>query len=303
MKAALEYFLLYLLFVIAGSVVLAIPVAIILLATQGMSVVDELGNNMWFMSSIIIGGNLLTWLIFWKKKYTRYNFNVTTDKPSYNYKQLYLGAALACLGCLVLALLIQMIVPFPDAEEIDVLDDMMTNPLGLLGICILAPLAEESVFRGAIERTLLEKGFKPWIAILVAAGYFVIAHFNLAQGSTALIIGACMGWVYYRTRSVWPCIFMHALNNTTASLISLKVPEDTYNMISQSPAWEIGMAVGGLLLLYVGVKLIANLPKAIAPAIEEEAVAPAVEAVVAPAIEEETVADLPVEESDNPTEA
>lgn len=294
MKAALEYFLLYLLFVFAGAVVLAIPAVMILIAIHGMPIVEGLDSNAWLMSSVMLGGNLLALLVFWKKKYTRYNFSVTTDKPSYNYKQLYLGAALASLGCLVLALLVQTIVPFPDAEELAALDDMMTNPLGLLTICLLAPLTEESVFRGAIERTLLEKGFKPWIAILVAAAYFVIAHFNLAQGTTALIIGVCMGWVYYRTRSVWPCIFMHALNNTMASIISLKVPEESYNAISQSPTWEIGMAVASALLIFLGVKLIANLPKAIAPAVEEAVADPAVE---------EAVADLPVEESDNPTEA
>lgn len=275
MKTAIKYFILYLVMVFAGAFVAMVPAIIILGITQGASVLTSgIESNQWVLSSAIFAGNLLVILFFWKMKYTRYNFNITTGEPSYDYKKLYLGAFLGCLGCLMLALLIQMVIPFPDAESVEYsLSSMMKNPLGILAVCLIGPMAEETVFRGAILRVLLEKNWKPWIAILVAALFFVVAHFNLAQGSTALIIGFFMGWVYYRTRSVWPCIFIHVLNNTTATVLELAAPSSVYEEYYQTLPLLL-MFVLSLVLIYLGVLLITKLPKAIAPQPLSEVIPP-----------------------------
>ena len=54
----------------------------------------------------------------------------------------------------------------------------------IIGISILAPLAEEIVFRGGIEEKLLQWKTNPWIGILISAFMFAILHFY-----PSLIIG------------------------------------------------------------------------------------------------------------------
>ena len=94
----------------------------------------------------------------------------------------------------------------------------------MLSVCLIGPLAEEVLFRGAIERRLLEKNWNPWYAIVISALIFALAHFNFEQGFTATVIGIFMGWVYYRTRSIWPTVLIHVVNNTVASLVAISAP-------------------------------------------------------------------------------
>lgn len=39
-------------------------------------------------------------------------------------------------------------------------------------------------------------------------------HLNVYQGVAAFITGSLMGWLYERTRSLWPGILLHAGYNT-----------------------------------------------------------------------------------------
>lgn len=92
---------------------------------------------------------------------------------------------------------------------------MMSSPWGYVALCLLAPLAEEMVFRGAILRALLGS-YRPWLAILVSALFFSAVHANPAQMPHAFFIGLLMGWIYWRTGSILPCVALHWVNNTIA---------------------------------------------------------------------------------------
>ena len=102
----------------------------------------------------------------------------------------------------------------------------MKQPLGYLVIGILAPIAEELIFRGAILRVLLDvfgrKG--RWPAIALTALIFAVIHGNLAQGTHAFIIGIVLGWLYACTRSVLPGIVLHWVNNSTAYIMFHLMP-------------------------------------------------------------------------------
>jgi membrane protease YdiL (CAAX protease family) len=77
---------------------------------------------------------------------------------------------------------------------------------------IVAPVAEELLFRGIILRGLLGR-FKPWMAISLSAMLFALMHMNPWQTVPQFGLGLVLGWFYLRTRSLWPCIAGHALNN------------------------------------------------------------------------------------------
>jgi membrane protease YdiL (CAAX protease family) len=103
-------------------------------------------------------------------------------------------------------------------QTVALFQSIMREPWGYLVVGMLVPVAEELVFRGAVLRVLLNVFARRshWIAIAIAAVVFGIIHMNLAQGLHATLIGLLLGWMYYRTRSVFPGIVMHWINNTVA---------------------------------------------------------------------------------------
>lgn len=93
---------------------------------------------------------------------------------------------------------------------------------GFITVCILAPIIEEILFRGVLLRGLLQNGTSPIIAIFVSSLLFGAAHLNPWQFIAAGFLGAIFGFVYYRTRSLWLCMFLHALNNTISFVFMIR---------------------------------------------------------------------------------
>ena len=248
MKKAIKYFLLWIAWMIPGAFLMMFPAAIIVFAVSGGHPGDFFYNP-WFLSLVIVGSQLLPLYVFWRAKYA--NFGIDNRV---NSVKLYLWIALATIGCLIFNGTLQYYLPFVEMEMEDLkfLEEMGKNPIGIISICILAPLGEEAVFRGAIERHLLEKNWKPWLAILVSALFFAVAHFNFTQGLTAIILGILLGWVYYRTRNLWPCIFIHAVNNTTATVLGF-ISEDAIETTSSLPI-DIAWLVGAIALVYFAIR-------------------------------------------------
>lgn len=93
---------------------------------------------------------------------------------------------------------------------------------GFITICILAPIIEEILFRGVILRGLLQKGISPIKAIALSSFLFGIVHLNPWQFLGAGFLGAIFGFIYYRTKSLWLPVFLHALNNSVSFFLLLK---------------------------------------------------------------------------------
>lgn len=89
-------------------------------------------------------------------------------------------------------------------------------------VVILAPILEELIFRGLILRGMLNAKISPWVAIIISSLLFGIAHLNPWQFLGAGMIGLALGFIYWRTQSLWLVIFLHALNNFIAFVITLK---------------------------------------------------------------------------------
>jgi hypothetical protein len=98
-------------------------------------------------------------------------------------------------------------------------DRMMSNGLAsIVTVCIIAPLLEEMLFRGIILRSFLHR-YPRRHAILASAVLFGLAHLNIHQFAVGVIVGCISGWLYERTRSLWPCILLHAAYNSLAMAI------------------------------------------------------------------------------------
>lgn len=143
--------------------------------------------------------------------------------------------------------------PMPDWLR-QMLDQMVMGNLMLnfLCVCVAAPFFEEWLCRGMVLRGLLCNKVSPKWAIPVSALFFALIHFNPWQALPAFLIGCLMGWVYYRTGSLWLTMAMHFVNNG-AALFASRLP----GMTSVS-SWSEIIPVGWyVLVLLVSAGLIA----------------------------------------------
>ena len=77
--------------------------------------------------------------------------------------------------------------------------------------CIAAPVAEELVFRGAIQRFAAPLGRRQ--AVLLQAVLFAVQHGTPAGMAWALGCGLALGALREGTGRVWPGWVLHTLNN------------------------------------------------------------------------------------------
>jgi uncharacterized protein len=96
--------------------------------------------------------------------------------------------------------------------------------LALLTVGVGAGVSEEIAFRGVLFR-IVEEGLGTWGALLISALFFGAAHImNPAAtlwSSTAIAVeaGLLFGMLYHVTRSLWPCIGLHAAWNFTQGTV------------------------------------------------------------------------------------
>jgi len=81
----------------------------------------------------------------------------------------------------------------------------------------MAPICEELFFRSFVFMGLL-KGMPLGVAIVFSALIFAVAHGDVGSFFVLFFIGLALAFLRWRTRSIWPGILLHLLNNFVASL-------------------------------------------------------------------------------------
>jgi membrane protease YdiL (CAAX protease family) len=77
---------------------------------------------------------------------------------------------------------------------------------------VFAPLVEEIFFRGFLFQGFRERyGWQA--AMLLSSAIFAAAHLDLVALIPTFILGNVLAYVYHRSNSVWPGIFLHFLVN------------------------------------------------------------------------------------------
>lgn len=82
------------------------------------------------------------------------------------------------------------------------------------------PVCEEIIFRGIILKEFL-KTYNPQKAIVFSSIIFGAIHMIPLQMIGAFFIGLVLGYVYYKTKSLWLPIVLHILNNLVAFLFGM----------------------------------------------------------------------------------
>ena len=123
----------------------------------------------------------------------------------------------------------------PDSWQVNIISTEMAGILksteGYFVVCMLAPLMEEILFRGAMIPALLGWWGKRtstmkarWAAIATSALLFALAHMNPAQIPHAFIVGMLLGWLYTKTHSIAPGLLIHWINNSAAYVVANMFP-------------------------------------------------------------------------------
>jgi len=146
----------------------------------------------------------------------------------------------------------QSFVPVP--ESLTKIQEIMaiTDPLSaffIIGIVIIiAPFIEELIFRGFFQRILEHRLKDITKAVLYSALTFAIIHFNPWWVVQIYIIGVFMGYVAWRTNSIWISFILHATNNGIAVLFT-HLPENSMGWYEwRGHVSPFVLIVGGLLL-------------------------------------------------------
>ena len=144
----------------------------------------------------------------------------------------------------------------------------------IVSTCILAPLCEEFLCRGMMLRGMLHP-MSPRKAILWSALLFAIMHMNPWQAIPAFLIGLFLGWVYWRTHSMWAPIFLHCLNNSLSTVISrlwpdLPVDSGLKDILPSTTYWIVYVASAAVLAITLTILHEKTLPAEISTDMETE---------------------------------
>jgi membrane protease YdiL (CAAX protease family) len=117
-------------------------------------------------------------------------------------------------------------------------------------VCVVAPIAEEFFFRGfifgALRRMRIEfAGYQlgTWVAAIITGILFGLAHTGSASSRYLIPLGF-LGFVLcllrWRTRSLYPCMALHSLNNSLAL---------AYGQLHWTAAEIAALMIGSLLVI------------------------------------------------------
>ncbi|KAJ8441335.1 hypothetical protein Cgig2_024847 [Carnegiea gigantea] len=100
----------------------------------------------------------------------------------------------------------------------------------LLGVTgVLAPLLEETVFRGFLMTSMTTWVLTP-IAVVISAAVFALAHLTPGQFPQLFILGTALGLSYAQTRNLLTPITIHALWNSGVIMLLTFLQESVRTM-------------------------------------------------------------------------
>ncbi len=132
---------------------------------------------------------------------------------------------LATIASMVLTEPLTSLVPMPESVK-DVYRKMLSDPIWTtLSVAVAAPLIEEFLLRGVMMRGML-RHTTPIQAIHHSAFFFALIHMNLSQALGAFVMGLFIGWIYYKTGSLWFAILIHFINNGLGVVFTMAFPDN-----------------------------------------------------------------------------
>ena len=151
------------------------------------------------------------------------------------------------------------LVPLPP-ELARMFNQLTEGPLAisLFALAFVAPLTEETLFRGLLLRSF-ERRYGWWPALVLSSALFAAFHLNVWQALAAFVAGLYLGWIYLKTQSLWPPMIAHGIfNGLPVVLAAVGGKVRGYNTATVAGAVEFQpwvWVLGGAVILAAGVVL------------------------------------------------
>ena len=106
----------------------------------------------------------------------------------------------------------------------------VSPPIIALCFSLIPAFCEEWFFRGMLLRAL-SKEWKAWSAILTTAILFGVFHIlsnsaiSLDRFLPTMLIGILLGYIAWKSNSIWPSFVLHALHNGTVAFLGYYQPQ------------------------------------------------------------------------------
>lgn len=163
-------------------------------------------------------------------RFVKKNMLRTVGHPDVLALTVVIGFGLYWVASVALGVLIPILFPdYVNLNDSSLLSIFERHPL-LLVLCtvLLAPVAEEMLFRGLVFGWLFEKN--KWLAYTLSVFIFAAIHvvqyiglYSPAHLAVALVqylpAGIVFAWAYHRSGNLLAPILIHALNNGLAILV------------------------------------------------------------------------------------
>lgn len=160
------------------------------------------------------------WLIL-KRKTDKKELGMQRWVEWKDYGWLGLGFVSYLILTMAVSFLAMMFLTFIDFDEKQVTGyEMITAPyeyyLAFIGLVVIAPVAEELLFRGYLFGKLRASGVKVWVAVVATSLLFAIVHFQGNVGVDVFALGIVLALLRVFSKSLWPSIMLHMLKNGIA---------------------------------------------------------------------------------------
>jgi membrane protease YdiL (CAAX protease family) len=118
-------------------------------------------------------------------------------------------------------------------------------PLALL-IGATPAVCEELLFRGYVQ-TRLTRSFGPVIGILLASFLFAAFHFDIVHVIAVFPMGLFLGWISWRSGSLFPAMLGHFVNNVISVVAVILAPEAEPNVLAlPAIAFTVAILAAGI---------------------------------------------------------
>jgi membrane protease YdiL (CAAX protease family) len=204
-----------LLAVVVGLSLLIVPAVYVLMLRMQSPAVVAIAVTMAAQSAVMFGVLYLLGLKLWGITWRQIGW---TPPSSFAW---YLRAILFALAAILIVALITFMIESMLGEPLDNPQVGMLAPgsssvvstiVMLVLVAVVAPIAEELLFRGVVYRWIAER-FGMWTGLLVSSLIFSCVHGILALILPLFVVGCLLAWLYEKSGSVLPCIVMHGVFN------------------------------------------------------------------------------------------
>lgn len=211
------------------------------------------GYPLYSLANLIImmllqGGYAAVFFFYTYKRGVRPAIFAKPLKKWYNYL-LSVAAAVVTLCCFIFlaqwAEQLLLVMNYTLTQELD-FSLVGSIVMGVIVTVILAPVFEETIFRGALLSGL-EQRQKPLTAILFSGLAFMLMHLNPEQTVYQFLLGCAAAYLALSARSLLPAVILHAGSNLIAFIMML-MPE--------APGESMGTVMTGNPALWVPVTII-----------------------------------------------